>query len=65
MNNYTDSSPIDFYLCNSHLFWDPNFNDVKLVQTFDLLQQIQSVMRQLPLPLILCGDFNSEPSSAV
>lgn len=56
---------IPFYLCNCHLFWDPKYSDVKLVQSYQLLTQIQALMQQEPLPLIICGDFNSEPHSAV
>lgn len=59
--------PIPFFLCNCHLFWDPKFSDVKLVQALQLLLQIRGILMMLPvaLPLIICGDFNSEPNSAV
>ena len=60
-----DQQPITFYLCNCHLFWDPKYSDVKLVQAYQLLIQIQLLMQQETLPLIICGDFNSEPHSAV
>lgn len=56
---------IPFYLCNCHLFWDPKYSDVKLIQSYQLITQIQALMQQEPLPLIICGDFNSEPHSAV
>ena len=55
------ASPVNF----CHLFWDPAFNDVKFVQTYELLLQLNNLMNPAPLPLILCGDFNSEPVSAV
>ena len=62
-----DMAPTSFFLCNCHLFWDPKFSDVKLVQAFQLLTQIQSVLAMVPMPhiLMICGDFNSEPNSAV
>jgi CCR4-NOT transcription complex subunit 6 len=60
---------------NTHLFWDPQFADVKLWQAAKLLREIESAARDAggnggaqgssALPLLLCGDLNSEPSSAV
>lgn len=38
------ASPVNFYLCNCHLFWDPAFNDVKFVQTYELLLQLNNLM---------------------
>mgnify|MGYP002552637992 FL=1 len=40
---------------------------MKLVQALQLLLQIRGILMMLPvaLPLIICGDFNSEPNSAV
>ena len=58
---------------NTHLFWDPQFADVKLWQTMKLLREIERKIESLSsasggsmqIPLLLCGDLNSEPSSAV
>lgn len=54
---------------NTHLFWDPQFADVKLWQAAKLLKEIEHTTRGAgndgSIPLLLCGDFNSEPSSAV
>mgnify|MGYP007129820294 CR=1 FL=1 len=38
---------MNFYLCNCHLFWDPAFNDVKFVQTYELLLQLNNLMNKL------------------
>ncbi|KAF0688105.1 Aste57867_20266 [Aphanomyces stellatus] len=50
---------------NVHIFSNPEFPDVKLWQTHTLLQQIEHLAHARRLPVIVCGDFNSEPSSAV
>ncbi len=64
-------APVKFLVVNTHLFWDPAFEDVKLWQTVVLLEQVQLACRasegpgQSPPPLLLFGDFNSEPASSV
>eukprot|EP01125_Pyxidicula_operculata_P015564 TRINITY_DN5297_c0_g1_i1.p1 TRINITY_DN5297_c0_g1~~TRINITY_DN5297_c0_g1_i1.p1 ORF type:complete len:513 (+),score=98.64 TRINITY_DN5297_c0_g1_i1:658-2196(+) len=59
---------------NTHIHWDPNFSDVKLMQVQMLVERIEEIAskygrprdKQPPeLPMIVCGDFNSSPSSAV
>ena len=57
--------PTQFYLVNCHLFWDPRFPDVKLQQAFELMKQLEKEEYKLELPAVICGDFNSEPTSAV
>jgi len=53
-------------LANTHIFWDPEYSDVKLWQTHLLLQELERVVRNRKnIPLIFCGDFNSMPSEAV
>ncbi|ODV83581.1 hypothetical protein CANARDRAFT_29809 [[Candida] arabinofermentans NRRL YB-2248] len=60
-------------LGNTHLHWDPEFNDVKTMQVAVLLDELQSMMNKyasnkddlLKIPLIICGDFNSQKDSAV
>mmetsp|Transcript_3408 Transcript_3408/g.9763 ORF Transcript_3408/g.9763 Transcript_3408/m.9763 type:complete len:604 (+) Transcript_3408:115-1926(+) len=49
---------------NTHILCDPGSADVKLWQAYLLLQ----MLKQNPinnLPLLICGDFNSTPKSAV
>ena len=65
----------DVLVANTHLHWDPAYNDVKTVQVGVLLEEIEiiaknhlnttedSTMKQLPM--LVCGDFNSQPHSAV
>ncbi|KAF0724991.1 hypothetical protein Ae201684P_009686 [Aphanomyces euteiches] len=50
---------------NVHIFSNPEFPDVKLWQTHTLLEQLEHLAHSRRLPVIICGDFNSEPSSAV
>lgn len=49
---------------NTHLYSHPEFPDVKLWQCHQLLHWLEGITNN-NLPLVLCGDFNSEPSSAV
>lgn len=50
---------------NTHLYSNHQRPDVKLWQTMNLLREIQSFVVARDLALMICGDFNSEPSSAV
>jgi len=52
-------------VANTHIFWDPEFADIKLWQTWVLCQELSKLVSQRDLPLILAGDFNSQPESAV
>lgn len=52
-------------VANTHMYWDPEFAEVKLWQTWVLCQELQKLVLPRDLPLILCGDFNSEPDSSV
>lgn len=54
-----------FCVSNTHIFWDPEFADVKLWQTYTLVTELDRFTSSRGMPLILCGDFNSEPSSSV
>jgi len=51
-------------IVNTHILCDPSAADVKLWQAHLLLQ----TLKQMPvsnMPLLICGDFNSTPESAV
>lgn len=54
-----------FCVANTHIYWDPEFDDVKLWQTWMLLQELEKLLARRSLPLILCGDFNSLVESSV
>lgn len=68
-------------VANVHIHWDPEFSDVKLIQTVMLMSELDNfaqrikIERGLPysnsihgapgIPFLLCGDFNSLPDSGV
>merc|ERR1711967_126002 len=48
---------------NTHILADPGFADVKLWQANMLLRSLEQTCKHMPI--LLCGDFNSMPESAV
>lgn len=62
-----DDSGERTYICavNTHLYSNHLFPDVKLWQTVALLGELENFVSRRDLPLVMCGDFNSEPQSAV
>lgn len=65
-------------VCTAHIHWDPEFCDVKLIQTIMLMNELTSMAKKarqdepsdcgediIDIPLVLCGDFNSLPDSGV
>lgn len=72
------SQPI--LVCTAHIHWDPEFCDVKLIQTMMLSNEIKTILEESVqtlrsknvnvtdpsnIQLVLCGDFNSLPDSGV
>jgi CCR4-NOT transcription complex subunit 6 len=66
------------FVCTAHIHWDPEYCDVKVVQTLMLLAELKTIMEDAiqkhrtqnnismecsSVPLVLCGDFNSLPES--
>ncbi|CAD6215637.1 GSCOCG00000449001-RA-CDS, partial [Cotesia congregata] len=65
-------------VCTAHIHWDPEYCDVKLIQTMMLSNELRSMLEQASqsfrpghkpdasnVQLLLCGDFNSLPDSGV
>ncbi|KAI5190251.1 CCR4-NOT transcription complex subunit 6 [Nematocida minor] len=51
---------------NTHIHWDPEYPDVKTLQGIMLLKELDGIMQRYPnAELVLCGDFNSLPSSSL
>lgn len=69
------------FVSNTHLYWSPKHDDVKLMQTYLLSKLIKdSIMRHYKISndqvddlinskngpnIIMCGDYNSDPTSMV
>lgn len=52
-------------IANTHLYSNVQRADVKLWQTVNLLRELRQFVSQRDVPLLICGDLNSEPESAV
>ena len=52
-------------IANTHLYSNVQRADVKLWQAVNLIRELRQFVFQRDVPLLLCGDFNSEPESAV
>lgn len=67
LDTYDGSGQI--VVANTHLYWDPELADVKLFQMDAFMQELELLIqtRGLPqdVPIILAGDLNSTPDSAV
>ena len=75
------SVPQHILVSNAHIHWDPEYCDVKLIQTIMLMSELETILlaaqsergigvktrfHGMPgIPLILCGDLNSLPNSGV
>jgi CCR4-NOT transcription complex subunit 6 len=58
-------SPSHICIANTHIYSHPEFPDVKLWQAHTLMQELEHFVLSRNLPLMVLGDFNSLPSSAV
>ncbi|XP_026080786.1 CCR4-NOT transcription complex subunit 6-like isoform X2 [Carassius auratus] len=66
-------------VANAHMHWDPEYSDVKLVQTMMFLSEVKNIIDKAScslklssvsgetssIPLVLCADLNSLPDSGV
>ncbi|XP_057688577.1 CCR4-NOT transcription complex subunit 6-like isoform X1 [Corythoichthys intestinalis] len=59
-------------VANAHMHWDPEYSDVKLIQTVMFLSELKSIAEKAagesdasPIPIVLCADLNSLPDSGV
>jgi len=64
-----DPTPRTLWVANTHLYWDPKFPDLKTLQAYTLLKQLEKIMdvptKKFSPPLVICGDFNSMPTSGM
>ncbi|XP_061880361.1 CCR4-NOT transcription complex subunit 6-like isoform X2 [Entelurus aequoreus] len=66
-------------VANAHMHWDPEYSDVKLIQTMMFLSELKSIAEgasasmdggsptsdPAAIPIVLCADLNSLPDSGV
>lgn len=61
-------------VCTAHIHWDPEFCDVKLIQSMMLAHELNKLLMDVSArkrispqqtPVLICGDFNSLPDSGV
>ncbi|CAI9744046.1 Hypothetical predicted protein [Octopus vulgaris] len=66
-------------VATAHIHWDPEYSDVKLIQTMMLMWELKQIIEDTcrgygltaptidcnAIPLLLCGDLNSLPNSGV
>ncbi|CAJ0929179.1 unnamed protein product, partial [Mesorhabditis belari] len=61
-------------VCTAHIHWDPEFCDVKLVQSIMLTSELNRLLQEVSekfrmhanqIPVLICGDLNSLPDSGV
>ncbi|KAH7647407.1 hypothetical protein FG379_003074 [Cryptosporidium bovis] len=70
-NSKVSSNPLQVIIANTHIVANPEANDVKIWQAQTLVSVLEEYLRdcyrrQPVLPgLIICGDFNSTPDSAL
>lgn len=64
-------------VANAHMHWDPEYSDVKLIQTMMFLSELKSITERASssinsasptsdassIPIVLCADLNSLPDS--
>lgn len=68
MSTRSNRDPINqVCIANTHLYSNKDFPDVKLWQSWQLLQELETFVlsRGTNLPLMICGDFNSTPDTSV
>jgi mRNA deadenylase 3'-5' endonuclease subunit Ccr4 len=54
-----------FFVGNLHIVNKPTLSDVKLLMIYLILDKLEKLSKNHSIPVILCGDFNSTPSSSV
>ncbi|KAI5965453.1 hypothetical protein KGF57_000719 [Candida theae] len=54
-----------YYVSNTHLYWSPDYNDVKVLQIKILLNKLQQFRKEHDSSIILLGDLNSNFDSDV
>jgi CCR4-NOT transcription complex subunit 6 len=64
-NNNRNVARSALCIVNTHIYSNQQRADVKLWQSLNLIREVQQFVSTRELALMICGDFNSEPASAV
>jgi len=63
------TTPQYLLICNTHIHWNPEFSDVKLMQVILLLEHLATISspnsKYGKIPIVVAGDFNSGLDSGV
>ena len=62
---YDRQTKKELIVCCIHLEWNPVYSDIKNLQAYVLMNVLNESSNNNSKPVLLCGDFNSDPSSAV
>jgi len=66
-NGRLSGKPRCLLISNTHIHWNPEHRDVKLVQVQMLLEQLSQITsakgKWYKIPMVVCGDFNSSVGS--
>ena len=64
-------------VANAHMHWDPEYSDVKLIQTMMFVSEVKNILEKASsrpgsptadpnsIPLVLCADLNSLSDSGI
>jgi len=62
-NGQRTQKPRYMLVCNTHIHWNPEHKDVKLIQVQMLIEQLSAITSPKSkwhrIPMVVCGDFNS------
>lgn len=64
----TDQQSPQLIVSNTHLFWRPDFDCLRVLQAHRLRKRIEEIRvekEEAEAVVIMCGDWNSDPKSAV
>jgi CCR4-NOT transcription complex subunit 6 len=64
---WVKKSPSQILVANTHIHWNPEYADVKLMQVYMLLTELSALCgpksKWPKIPMVIAGDFNSTVSS--
>jgi 2',5'-phosphodiesterase len=64
LNETSSSQSKPLWITNTHLYYHPQASHIRLLQMLFLLRHIDTVIKETPGEVILCGDLNSSSQNA-